>query len=232
MTPAPAAAAKSTRSAAAEMSKKMVFDNHDSRLKYYHIFMKMEADTPVQPYELPAGYAFVTYREGDRDEWIAIERSAKELSDYDQGVDAWNRYYAPYESELPGRMYFITAPNGEKIATVTAFFELDDPKNSGRLHWVAIRREYQGRGLARPLISMALQRMRELGHGDLYVSTQTNTWLAARLYMDFGFRPTAENIEESEFGYRMLKTLTNHPVLADFEPVTVEEMLDPNAAEA
>ena len=211
----------------------MKFDNLDRRLKYYEIIMELSAEKDIPSYDLPEGYTFATYQDGDRDDWIAIEWSAKEFFCYADGINAWGRYYAKYESILPGRMFFVVAPNGEKVATATAFF---DPKNpddgKGWLHWVAVRRDYQSKGLARPIIAKALSRLRELGHGTLYVPTQTTTWVACKLYMDFGFRPTAENAAESEFGYRMLRTLLNHPALADFEPVSLEEMLDPNEKEA
>ena len=68
-------------------------------------------------------------------------------------------------------------------------------------------------------------RLRALGYGEIFVSTQTTTWVAARLYMDFGFRPTEENLRESLLGWRILKTLTNHPALAALEPVSEAEML-------
>ena len=204
----------------------MKFDNHDSRLKYYDIVMELPSDIPVETYELPEGYTFSSYNFNDREDWISIEWSAKEFSSYADGIDAWNRYYAKYETQLPERMFFVTAPNGEKVATATAFFDPKTPNDGkGWLHWVAVRRDYQGKGLARPIISKALSRLRELRHGTLYVHTQTTTWVACKLYMDFGFRPTAENAIQSEFGYRMLKTLTNHPTLKDFKPVSVEEML-------
>ena len=204
----------------------MQFDNNDRRLKYYELIMELPEEKEIDKFELPEGYSFATYAPGDKEDWISIEWSAKEFFSYEQGVDAWNRYYAGREDILPGRMFFVVAPNGEKVATATAFF---DPKNpddgKGWLHWVAVRREYQGKKLARPIIAKALSRLRELGHGKLYVPTQTHTWVAAKLYFDFGFRPTAENLIESEYGYRILKTLTNHPALADFEALPVEEMI-------
>lgn len=206
----------------------MKFDNHDHRLKYYELIMELDAEKEIDTFELPEGYSFATYSDGDREDWISIEWSAKEFSSYEQGVDAWNRYYAGREDMLPGRMFFVVAPNGEKVATATAFF---DPKNphdgKGWLHWVAVRREYQGKKLARPIIAKALSRLRELGHGKLYVPTQTNTWVAAKLYLDFGFRPTAENMLESEFGYRMIKTLTNHQALSSMEDLPEEELIAP-----
>ena len=204
----------------------MQFDNNDRRLKYYELIMELPADKQIDKFDLPKGYSFATYAPGDKEDWINIEWSAKEFFSYEQGVDAWNRYYAGREDILPGRMFFVVAPNGEKVATATAFFDPKKPDDGkGWLHWVAVRREYQGKKLARPIIAKALSRLRELGHGKLYVPTQTHTWVAAKLYIDFGFRPTAENLIESEFGYRMLKTLTNHPALADFEALPVEEMI-------
>ena len=202
----------------------IVLDNHDSRLKYYHLVMRLDASAPIPEYTLPAGYTFSTY-DSDRDTWIAIEQSAKEFDRYEEGLDAWNVYFAPFETQLPGRMQFISVPGGEKIATASAYFDPKNPDGDGWLHWVAVQRDFQGKGLARPLIAHTLRRLRELGYGEIYVSTQTTTWVAARLYMDFGFRPTEENLRESPFGWRMLKTLTNHPALAALEPVAPGEML-------
>ena len=56
-----------------------------------------------------------------------------------------------------------------------------------------------------------LHRLQALGYKELFVPTQTTTWVAAKLYLDFGFRPVPENLEENYFGWRMLKTLTDHP---------------------
>ena len=210
----------------------MTLDNLDRRLKYYHLVMRLPANAEIAAYPLPEGYAFTTYADGDRDTWIAIEQSAKEFDRYEEGIDAWAHYYARYTDCLPGRMQFIAAPNGEKVATATAFFDPEKPDGDGWLHWVSVRRDHQGRGLARPLISHTLRRLRALGYGEIYVSTQTTTWVAARLYMEFGFRPTEENLRESLFGWRILKTLTNHPALAALEPVSPAEMLVSPPAEA
>ena len=169
-------------------------DNHDSRLKYYHLFMTMPAKTEIPHYNLPAGYSFTTYTRGDRDTWIEIEKSAKEFSTFEEGMDAWQRYYGKHEDVLPDRMFFIVDPNGKKVATATAFF--DEKLPGGWLHWVSVSRDAQGKGLS------------------------------AKLYLDFGFRPVPENLEEDHFGWRMLKTLTDHPALKELEPVEVDELLN------
>ena len=204
-----------------------VLDNHDPRVRYYELLLERDARPPLPQFDLPAGWRFETYAPGDRDAWIAIERSAKELASYQQGLEVWDKYYRAHEAELPGRMFFLVNAAGEKAATATAFYDVihGDPEGAGWLHWVAVRREDQGKGLARPLIRRALERLRELGYRKLKIPTQTTTWVAARLYLDFGFRTIPENAVHSREGWRILRRLTDHPALAEFPPASDEEVL-------
>lgn len=80
-----------------------------------------------------------------------------------------------------------------------------DKSGDGWPHWVAVRREYQGKGLAKPLIAYVLNVMRELGYKHAKIPTQTNTWLACKIYLDFGFMPLQENCRISPCG--MPKTM-------------------------
>lgn len=203
------------------------FDNHDDRIRYYELILRRSLDDlPSHP--LPQGYHFQFYRPGDRDAWIAIERSARELVSHEQGLEVWQRYYAAHEAELPERMLFLVEDaTGEKIATATAFYDVinGDPSGDGWLHWVAVRRDCQGRGLSKPLIARALAQLKILGYENAKIPTQTTTWLACRIYLDFGFRPTPENALESETGWRILKRLTDHPALSHLSPATDGEVL-------
>lgn len=204
----------------------MPFDNHDSRIKYYELLL--ERDLDALPYfPLPDGYQFVFYQQGDREHWIAIELSAKELTDYAQGVKVWNRYYASKEETLSNRMVFIENADGQKVATATAYYDItnQDKSGDGWLHWVAVHREYQGRGLAKPLISYVLGIMRKLGYTHAKIPTQTTTWLACKIYLDFGFAPCPQNAIRSKDGYRILKALTEHPALASFDSAAMDEIV-------
>ena len=128
-------------------NKKLQFDNPDSRIRYYELMLERSLDN-IPEYALPPGYRFVFYRQGDRDSWIRIEQSAKEFSSYEQGLDAWNRYYGGREHTLLDRMVFAENAEGKKIATATAYYDISGRDQSGDawLHWVAADREYQGRG--------------------------------------------------------------------------------------
>ncbi|MCM1245838.1 MAG: GNAT family N-acetyltransferase [Roseburia sp.] len=190
------------------------YDNHDERICYYELLLESNI-TEVPQYELPKGYRFVSYTDNDRDAWIDIEISAKEFVSYEQGLEAWNRYYAAKLDELPSRMFFIETDEGEKIATATAFYDIHgrDTSNDGWLHWVAVKREYQGNGLSKPMITYCLRAMNKLGYVRAKIPTQTNTWLACKVYMDLGFIPVKKNLKHSYEGWKIIKALTKHGTL-------------------
>ena len=202
------------------------FDNHDGRIKYYELLLERDLDE-LPCFSLPESYKFVFYQPGDRDIWIDIEKSAKEFTDYTQGLDAWTKYYAANEKILSNRMVFIENAASEKVATATAYFDVTnrDKSGDGWLHWVAVRREYQGKGLSKPLISYVLGIMRELGYTHAKIPTQTTTWLACRIYLDLGFVPLPQNAINSRDGWKIIKALTDHPSLTSFEPAAVEDIV-------
>lgn len=190
------------------------FDNHDERICYYELLLEGDI-TEVENYELPDGYRIVPYTDGDRDTWISIEQSAKEFTSYEQGMAAWERYYGAKEKELLGRMFFVETEMGEKVATATAFYDIHgrDTSGDGWLHWVAVKREHQGKGLSKPLITYVLRVMHQLGHVRAKIPTQTNTWLACKVYLDLGFVPVEKNKKRNAEGWRMIEALTGVSIL-------------------
>lgn len=204
----------------------MAFDNYDSRIKYYELLLERDLDR-IPGFPLPEGYRFTFFQPGDRDAWIEIEKSAKEFTSYEQGLEAWNKYYGGHEDLLPARMVFIEDDAGEKVATATAYFDVTgrDRSGSGWLHWVAVRRDFQGRGLSKPLISYVLGVMRGLGYTHGKIPTQCTSWVACKVYLDLGFRPIPKNAVNSREGWRIVKALTDHPALEGFDPASLDEIL-------
>ena len=155
------------------------------------------------------------------------EITAKEFTSYEQGLEAWNKYYGGRESTLTNRMVFIEDAEGRKAATATAYYDVRkiDRSGDGWLHWVAVRREYQGQGLAKPLITHVLDIMRKLGYTHAKIPTQTTTWLACKIYLDLGFRPIPQNAVHSRDGWRIVKALTNHAALDMFDAAKADEII-------
>ena len=208
------------------------FDNHDPRIPYYELMLEQNLDG-ITEIPLPKGYHYQNYTPGDREAWIAIEQSAREFSTREEGEAAWEKYYAGHEKALENRMFFVADEHGRKLATATAYYHIgigDDGKN-GWLHWVAVRRDAQGRGLSKPLITHVLSHMKNLGYTRAVIPTQTTTWLACKVYLDLGFLPIPKNAERNERGWRIVKTLTNHPALSGFSPVPEAELTEKHEEE-
>ena len=150
-----------------------------------------------------------------------------EFTSYEQGLESWNKYYGGRESTLTNRMVFIEDAEGRKAATATAYYDVRkiDRSGDGWLHWVAVRREYQGQGLAKPLITHVLDIMRKLGYTHAKIPTQTTTWLACKIYLDLGFRPIPQNAVHSRDGWRIVKALTNHAALDMFDAAKADEII-------
>lgn len=205
----------------------MIFDNHDERIKYYELMLERKNLEDIPEYPLPEGFKFVLYKQGDRDAWIEIEKSAKEFDSYAAGLDAWEKYYGGKDEELVQRMVFIENGDGEKVATASAFYDVfgRDKSGAGWLHWVSVRRDHQGMGLSKPLIAHTLGVMRSLGYTHAKIPTQTTSWVACKVYLDFGFAPIPQNAVNSRDGWRIVKALTNHPALSEFDPAELSEIL-------
>lgn len=190
------------------------YETHDDRLCYIDLLFEGDLNN-IPEYELPEGYRFVNYSDGDKEAWIDIELSAKEILSREHGEECWQRYYGNAAAELLQRMFFIEDETGNKIATATAFYDIHGKgkPGEGQLHWVAIKNEAQGKGLSKPLITYVLGVMKELGYTSVKIHTQTNTWLACKIYFDLGFRPEAESLSKTKAGWKMVGMLTGRKML-------------------
>jgi GNAT superfamily N-acetyltransferase len=59
----------------------------------------------------------------------------------------------------------------------------------GRIHWVAVVPEHRGRGLCKAMMTVAMDRLRALGHRRAMLRTETPRLAAIKTYLDFGFVP-------------------------------------------
>lgn len=160
--------------------------------------MAVEMATPdlarVPKVAPPTGWTLRGYRPGDDDLWFAIVSEAETWLDL--GGDLFAREFGAHREELPQRMLFLSTPDGDEVGTATAWFARED-RSLGRIHWVAIRPRWQGRGLGLALLSAACQQLLELGHTAAYLATQTGRVPALNLYLKCGFRPRLRDADDA-----------------------------------
>lgn len=87
--------------------------------------------------------------------------------------------YDTFIQELNKRCIFIVDDKtNEKVGTATiSLLSKEYFGYNSAVDWVAIKKDYQGKGLARPLITKILEIANELEHKGIILHTQTTTWL-------------------------------------------------------
>jgi ribosomal protein S18 acetylase RimI-like enzyme len=116
---------------------------------------------------------------------------------------------------LGKRCVFLENSNNECVGTAMGWF--DDSffrAGYGRVHWVGIKPEFQGKGLAKPLVSEVMDIIKKY-HSKAYLTTQTESYKAIKIYLDFGFKPFIKD-ETCPKAWKMLADFLKHPNLSDF----------------
>ncbi len=87
-------------------------------------------------------------------------------------------------------MWFVETDAGQSIASISAWWENEPPtpQDLGRIHWVVVHPEYQGRGLG--MMTKAMTRLSESHPGAVLGTSSGRVW-AMKVYLDFGFHSGA-----------------------------------------
>ena len=179
------------------------------------IAMVRENLARIPQFHLPDGYRCRTYRPGDEELWAQIETSVAEFKDRNAALSRFQEEFGPFLDEFGSRCHFIENPEDRCIGTATAWYNRSfRGKDHGRVHWVGIVPSYQGRKLAKPLLSRVMNRL-AASHERAYLTTQTTSFKAIKIYLDFGFEPliTTENCPRA---WRLMAEILEHPRLQSY----------------
>ena len=171
---------------------------------YIDVRMTRENLDDIPNHMLPTGYSIRWYQSGDEIVWWRIQLLADEYNKVTPG---------PFEEEfgadaqvLSEHQCFLCDGDNNAIGTASAWFDNHDGQSLGRIHWVAITPKHQGKGLAEPLLAAVCNRLKSLGHGKAYLTTQTCRVAAINLYVKFGFVP----VIDSDRSKRIWEELATH----------------------
>lgn len=157
-------------------------------------------------FALPPGYRMRFYHEGDTATWVAIQQAAEP-------------YFVPtaetFVSSMPGdaaylatRVMFLVDPSGAAVGTITAWSgALLGYAAIGQIHWVALLPAVQGRGLAKPMLSAAVNQLLAQGYTNAVLETNTRRVAALNLYLQFGFAPQPQDDAERDAWRRVAPQL-------------------------
>lgn len=161
----------------------------DKSIDYYRVIMKRNAGAPIPHAELPEGYSFVMFQDGDERAWGEIETSVLEFEQEEDAVQYFQKNYVPYDSEVKRRTIFVRREeDGKKVATFTAWWNYTGKRRFPFIHWVAVKPHFQGIGLGKAIIAHGVKLMVDIeGDCAMYIPTQTWSYKAIKLYRWAGF---------------------------------------------
>lgn len=184
--------------------------------KYFPLKMTRANLDQLPEFALPPGFALRWYQPGDEAHWLRIHLAADQFNEItaklfrmqfavgktrglhpDSAQEPRNgRKSAP--QELGDRQSYLVAPTGKVIGTGTAWFnDSFEDARWGRVHWMAILPEFQGRGLGKALLCVICRRLRELRHERAYLTTSAARVPAIALYLKFGFEPMIRSADDA-----------------------------------
>ena len=172
------------------------------------VIMVRETLEGIPAYGSPPGYLVRWFRPGDEELWLKIHLVAAKLNLITPELFA--REFGDQQSLLAQRQCFLVDAHRKPVGTATAWFNDNFNGGSyGRVHWVAIVPEQQGRGLGKALMAIVCQRLRELGHTRAYLTTSTARLPAINLYRHFGFTPLIRAPDDAAIWRELNRYLKN-----------------------
>lgn len=138
-------------------------------------------------YSFPDGFGIRTMNRGEAGLWEDVQRDAEPFFKITHGL--FDSAFGDDPDAIERRCLLITGRDGCAVGTISAWYSRDFKGGDwGRIHWVAIRRQFQGRGLAKAALSHAMNLLAQW-HDRAWLDTSTGRVGAIKLYLDFGFVP-------------------------------------------
>lgn len=173
----------------------------DHSVPYTAVVMLRDNADNVPAYPLPEGYHFATFTPVDEEAWICLQAEVTHVESEAQGRQIFREEFLMAGEDIPceectgyeetvRRTVLVKTDAGALAGAATLWMGDTFGKEWQRVHWVAVHPDHQGKGLAKCMIARMLTLYRELGcDTPVYLTTQTKTYRAVRVYAQMGFAP-------------------------------------------
>ena len=179
--------------------------------------MVRETLDDLPDYPLPDGYSIRTFKGGEGPLWARIGFAAGNFKSLEEAMTRFREEFEAPVQDMESRCFFVVDnETGRAVGTAMAWYDSGfvEGENYGRVHWVAVIPEFQGKGLAKPLMCAVLRRLAE-SHSKAVLGTQTFRKPAINLYLDLGFVPYFKR-ETCPQAWAVLAAELRHPALQPY----------------
>ena len=173
----------------------------DHQVPFTAVVMVRENGKNVPAYSLPEGYHFAPFTPCDEENWIRLQLEVTHVESYADGKRIFREEFlqapdcvpcegCPGYEEVVKRTVQVKDAAENLVGVATLWMGDTFGAVWQRVHWVAVHPDHQGKGIAKCMIARMLQLYGELGYDTpIYLTTQTKTYRAVRIYKQMGFAP-------------------------------------------
>ncbi len=137
-------------------------------IKYYDLVMTLDNLNNINEYPLPKGFYFKFWNNcKEIKDWIDIHISTGEFNQYKEATDTFKNFYGDFLPKLNRRLIFICDKTGNKVATATLSPHIEGDYKVV-IDWFAIKKEFQGKKLSKPLLYKVVQIAKESGYAKYF----------------------------------------------------------------
>lgn len=161
----------------------------DKSVPHGSVIMVKRDMTTYPRYEMPEGFFIRSYREGDEKEWAEIALQQFDFESFEKSLELFHENFDEHPEWMDRCLFAVEEKTG-KIAAILALWEGGVFKNASykKIHWVATKEEFQGKGIVKAMMTYAMDLYHKLGsEGYCILQTSTWNWKAIRIYKKFGF---------------------------------------------
>ena len=145
---------------------------------------------PYPRFALPEGFRFSGYQPGYEEAWAKLMFELGQTDSQQEAQEIFRTEFLSRPELLQRQCLFVLDAKNTAAATASIWPGNHFGRELLRIHWVACVEEYQGRGLAKALLTELMDTARALNYQDtLYLTSQTWSYKALHLYAKFGFEP-------------------------------------------
>lgn len=168
-------------------------------MKKMKVMMKREDLQDIPEFSLPANFHFDFFQKGEEADWVRVETAAGEFSNEKEARRRFNREFGSRLDEFSKRCLFLKNEKQQIIGTITAWYgkPAENTEKIGRIHWVSILPNYQGLGLAKPMLTAGLKVLANY-HTAAYLTSGTINYRAINMYLQYGFQPVIQDDKDIE----------------------------------
>ena len=161
----------------------------DLTVPYYDAVMETFDAGRYPRFAVPAGFTISGWREGFEHDWARIECAAEGMRSTEYALGIFRREF-PDEDLRRTRCLFALNASGVPVATASLWPGDTMGDVLPRVHYVATDPAYDGLGLCKALLTALFDVAAAEKLGDrIYLTTQSPSYPAIGLYLQFGFRP-------------------------------------------